>query len=106
GESMPIPKVEGRGAMRQTFRAIWKNKGRVGSGSVIGGVVGSLPGAGADIAAWLSYAFTRAPSRVRKGRTADDARVEAIAGAASANNAGIASAYVPTLAFGIPGDTI
>src|SRR5699024_4481869 len=31
---------------------------------------------------------------------------EAIAGASSANNAGIASAYVPTLAFGIPGDTI
>ncbi|WP_341856903.1 tripartite tricarboxylate transporter permease [Brachybacterium sp. GPGPB12] len=32
--------------------------------------------------------------------------MEAISGASSANNAGIASAYVPTLAFGIPGDTI
>src|SRR5690606_29152836 len=37
---------------------------------------------------------------------ADDQRIEAISGASSANNAGIASAYVPTLAFGIPGDTI
>src|SRR5690625_4166891 len=106
GESMPIPKVEGRGALRDSLTAIWRNKGRVGSGSVIGGVVGALPGAGADIAAWISYAFTRATSRVRKGKTADDSRVEAIAGASSANNAGIASAYVPTLAFGIPGDTI
>src|SRR5690625_7019893 len=106
GESMPIPKVEARGALRDSLTTIWRNKGRVGSGSVIGGVVGALPGAGADIAAWISYAFTRATSRVRKGKTADDSRVEAIAGASSANNAGIASAYVPTLAFGIPGDTI
>lgn len=106
GQSMPIPKVEGKGALRDSLKGVWANKGRVGSGSVIGGVVGALPGAGADIAAWISYAFTRATSRVRKGKTADDARVEAIAGASSANNAGIASAYVPTLAFGIPGDTI
>src|SRR5699024_4060198 len=97
GESMPIPKVEGRGALRHSLTAIWRNKGRVGSGSVIGGVVGALPGAGADIAAWISYAFTRATSRVRKGKTADDSRVQAIAGASSANNAGIASAYVPTI---------
>src|SRR5690625_6379818 len=106
GESLPTRTVEGRGARRDSLTAIWRNKGPVGSGPVIGGVVGALPGAGADIAAWISYAFTRATSRVRKGKTADDSRVEAIAGASSANNAGIASAYVPTLAFGIPGDTI
>lgn len=106
GESMPIPKIEGQGAMRSTFRTIFRNKGRVASGSTIGSVVGSLPGAGADIAAWISYAFTRSTSRKRSVTTADDKRLEAIAGASSANNAGIASAYVPTLAFGIPGDTI
>lgn len=107
GESMPIPRIEGAGTIRPTFRAIWRNKARVGSGSVIGGVVGALPGAGADIAAWIAYAFTRSTSRIRPGKnSADDQRVEAISGASSANNAGIASAYVPTLAFGIPGDTI
>lgn len=106
GESLPIPKIEGQGAIRATIAAIRRNKGRVASGSTIGGVVGALPGAGADIAAWISYAFTRSTSRNRPGDTADDKRLEAIAGASSANNAGIASAYVPTLAFGIPGDTI
>ena len=35
GESMPIPRLEGAGTLRPTFRAIWRNKGRVGSGSVI-----------------------------------------------------------------------
>ena len=84
-----------------------RDRGRVASGSTIGGVVGALPGAGADIAAWIAYAFTRATSRIRPGKdSADDRRIEAISGASSANNAGIASAYVPTLAFGIPGDTI
>ncbi|HJC70883.1 tripartite tricarboxylate transporter permease [Brachybacterium sp. EE-P12] len=112
GDSMPIPKMEGRGTIRPTLRGIWRNRARVGSGSVIGGVVGALPGAGADIAAWIAYAVTRSTSRVRPGRgrsekeAADDQRIEAISGASSANNAGIASAYVPTLAFGIPGDTI
>ncbi|WP_299301763.1 tripartite tricarboxylate transporter permease [uncultured Brachybacterium sp.] len=106
GESLPIPKIEGQGAMRSTLAAIFRHKGRVASGSTIGGVVGALPGAGADIAAWISYAFTRSTSRKRPGDTADDKRLEAIAGASSANNAGVASAYVPTLAFGIPGDTI
>lgn len=110
GASMPIPKLESGGTVRPTLRSIWRNKGRVGSGAVIGGVAGALPGAGADIAAWISYAVTRSTSRIRPGTggrgTADEQRIEAISGASSANNAGIASAYVPTLAFGIPGDTI
>lgn len=115
GESMPIPKVKGGGTVRPTLRGIWRNKGRVGSGSLIGGIVGALPGAGADIAAWIAYAVTRSTSRIRPSaakdeaaarEAADDQRIEAISGASSANNAGIASAYVPTLAFGIPGDTI
>ena len=44
GDSMPIPKMEGRGTIRPTLRGIWRNKVRVGSGSVIGGVAGALPG--------------------------------------------------------------
>jgi TctA family transporter len=92
GESMPIPKMDGTGTLRPTLRGIWRNRARVGSGSVIGGLVGALPGS---------------TSRIRGGKNAaDDQRIEAISGASSANNAGIASAYVPTLAFGIPGDTI
>src|SRR5690606_34239553 len=68
GDSMPIPKTEGRGTIGPTLRGIWRNKVRVGSGSVIGGVVGALPGAGADIAAWIAYAVTRSTSRIRPGR--------------------------------------
>src|SRR5699024_12495867 len=63
-------------------------------------------GACGDSAARLSSGLARGPPRARKGQTPADSRGEAIAGAPSANSAGIASAYVPTLACGIPGDTI
>ncbi len=98
------PTIKTKGMIRDSAREIVKHKGKVAQGSAIGSAVGVLPGAGADIAAWISYAVSKATSRRRseygKGST------EAIAGAGSANNAGLGSAYVPTLAFGIPGDTI
>jgi TctA family transporter len=112
GDAMPIPQRHTKVTIRPTLRGSWRNEAMVRSGSVIGGIVGALPGAGADIAAWIAYAVTRSTSRIRPGRgesgkeAADEQRIEAISGASSANNAGIASAYVPTLAFGIPGDTI
>ncbi|MGD8202077.1 tripartite tricarboxylate transporter permease [Ornithinimicrobium sp. W1679] len=101
-----LPRLQSRGTVRASVAAVGRHKGRVLTGSGIGGVTGALPGAGADIAAWISYAVTRATTRRRPGVDRDEERLESIAGASSANNAGIASAYVPTLAFGIPGDTI
>jgi putative tricarboxylic transport membrane protein len=73
-------------------------------GSLIGTAVGALPGAGADIAAWVTYAvskkFSREPEKFGTGH------VEGVAEAASANNASLGGAWVPALVFGIPGDSI
>ncbi|MCB1992665.1 MAG: tripartite tricarboxylate transporter permease, partial [Geminicoccaceae bacterium] len=64
----------------------------------------ALPGAGADIAAWISYAvakrFSREPRKFGTGHA------EGIVSASSSNNAALSGAYVPALVFGIPGDTI
>ncbi len=72
--------------------------------SVIGSVVGMLPGAGADIAAWIAYAvskrFSRNPEQYGKGS------VEGIGDATGANNAALGSAWIPALVFGIPGDSV
>ncbi len=72
--------------------------------SSIGSIVGMLPGAGADIAAWIAYAvskrFSRNPDRYGQGSE------EGIADAAGANNAALGSAWVPALVFGIPGDSV
>ena len=73
-------------------------------GSVLGTAVGALPGAGADIAAWMSYAmskkFSKEPEKFGTGH------VEGIVEAGSANNSALAGAWIPALVFGIPGDSI
>jgi TctA family transporter len=95
-----------RGMFRDTARTLRRYWKGVISGNVIGNIVGVLPGAGGDVAAWVSYAATKnaSPDGHRFGK--GDGHIEPIVSAGSANNASLASAYVPTLVFGIPGDTI
>lgn len=99
-----LPRVKTKGMVRESFREIGRNKGKVAQGSAVGASVGVLPGAGADIAAWISYAVSKSTSKKRNEY--GKGSLEPIAGAASANNAALGSAFIPTLAFGIPGDTI
>jgi putative tricarboxylic transport membrane protein len=90
------------------FRGMWgltkRYKLPVLRGSVLGTAVGVLPGAGADIAAWMSYAvskrFSREPEKFGTGH------VEGIIEAGASNNSALAGAWVPALVFGIPGDSI
>ena len=90
------------------FRGMWGLTKRyrmpVVRGSVLGTAVGVLPGAGADIAAWMSYAlskkFSREPEKFGTGH------VEGIVEAGASNNSALAGAWVPALVFGIPGDSI
>jgi TctA family transporter len=73
-------------------------------GSALGTLVGALPGAGADIAAWMSYAmskrFSKEPEKFGSGH------VEGIIEAGAANNSALGGAWIPALVFGIPGDSI
>jgi putative tricarboxylic transport membrane protein len=73
-------------------------------GSALGTVVGALPGAGADIAAWMSYAvskrFSKEPQKFGTGH------VEGIIESGAANNSALGGAWIPALVFGIPGDSI
>jgi TctA family transporter len=63
-----------------------------------------LPGAGADIAAWMSYAvskrFSKEPHKFGTGH------IEGIIEAGASNNSALAGAWIPALVFGIPGDSI
>lgn len=95
-----------KGLFREVSSTLWRYKKRVGSGAAIGGSVGVLPGAGSDIAAWISYAVTKNTSKQGHLFGRGKGHIEPVVGATSANNAGLGAAYVPTLAFGIPGDTI
>ena len=91
---------------RNALGTIWKYKRHVPRGGLIGTAIGMLPGAGADIAAWVAYASTKNTSKEGHKFGKGEGHIEPIVAASSTNNAGLASAYVPTLVFGIPGDTI
>jgi TctA family transporter len=79
-------------------------KVNVARSSVLGTVIGALPGAGADIAAWIAFTlskrFSSTPEKFGTGY------VEGIVDGGSANNAAVAGAWTPALVFGIPGDTV
>ncbi len=97
-----------RAQIGNVFRGMWTLTKRyrvpVLRGSALGTAVGVLPGAGADIAAWMSYAlskkFSKEPEKFGTGH------VEGIIEAGAANNSALAGAWIPALVFGIPGDSI
>ena len=72
--------------------------------SVLGFLVGVLPGTGGDIGAFVAYSETRRFSRGDKQFGNGDPR--GVAAAESANNASTAGALVPMLTLGIPGDSV
>ncbi|MEE2937894.1 MAG: tripartite tricarboxylate transporter permease [Planctomycetota bacterium] len=83
---------------------LWNRKLPLFRSSTIGATIGMLPGAGADIAAWISYAvskqFSHHPKQYGRGAT------EGLADASGANNAALGGAWIPALVFGIPGDSV
>lgn len=83
---------------------LYKYKINIFRGSSIGAVVGILPGAGADIAAWISYAISKKRSKERE--KFGTGHPEGLVDAGAANNASLAGAWVPAIVFGIPGDSI
>ena len=99
---------ERKASMFETVRDVLQSAvgrcGHLARSSTIGSLVGMLPGAGADIAAWISYAvskrFSKAPSQYGAGS------VEGLGDATGANNAALGSAWIPALVFGIPGDSV
>ena len=84
--------------------AIWKHKWTVLKSSISGTVVGALPGAGADIAAWAAYGLEQRTSK--KGAHFGKGEVAGVVAPTSANNAAVSGAWIPALVFGIPGDAV
>ena len=72
--------------------------------SAMGSAIGILPGAGADMAAWVCVAvskrFSKQPQQYGRGSA------ECIADACAGNSSSLAGAWIPAMVFGIPGDSV
>lgn len=70
--------------------------------SIIGSLVGIIPGTGASEASWFSY--SQAKNMSKHPEEFGHGSVEGIAAAESANNAVTGATLIPLLTLGIPGD--
>lgn len=76
-------------------------KGQILRSAVIGYVIGVMPGAGASIASFISYAIARKTSKTPE--MFGKGSLEGITASETANNAAVSGALAPLLALGIPG---
>ncbi len=104
GVNPPAPTT----SVKHPFRGVWaaakKYPLNALRGVTLGTVIGALPGAGGDLAAWIAYGtarkFSKTPEKFGTGHE------EGLIEAGSANNSGLSSAWIPALVFGIPGDAV
>jgi putative tricarboxylic transport membrane protein len=70
--------------------------------AMVGLFIGFLPGAGSDVASWVATSL----QKMRKASDSDARDEETVLAGASSNNAAVASAWIPALSLGLPGDTV
>ncbi len=83
----------------------WKrSRGPIWRGTTLGFFLGIIPGGGAVIAAFASYALekrvSKTPERFGKGA------IEGVAGPEAANNSAAGGAFIPLLTLGIPPNVV
>ncbi len=83
------------------FKEIWKIKRTILQSSIIGTLIGVIPGAGATIAAFIAYGeakrTSKNPEQFGKGA------LDGVAASGAATSGSVGGALVPLLTLGIPG---
>lgn len=105
-EEFDIPTVKGFGKLPllEALKTVWEYKIRFFISSIIGVFIGALPGAGADIAAWVAYGAAKNTSK--NSMEFGQGHIEGVLAPTSANNAALGGTWIPAFVFGIPGDTL
>ncbi|GIW94470.1 MAG: C4-dicarboxylate ABC transporter permease [Pirellulaceae bacterium] len=100
----PDARLEIRSASSRALRTVLAHPRLILQSSLLGTLIGALPGAGADVAAWVSYGLAKRLSR--RAQQFGQGCWEGVVAPTSANNAAVAGAWIPALVFGIPGDAV
>jgi putative tricarboxylic transport membrane protein len=98
-QALPIPK--GLRNLLPTWQDLKDCRFAFANGSIIGFVIGVLPGAGSTIASFISYGVEKAVSKRRE--QFGTGVIEGVAAPEGANNSETGGALVPLLTLGIPG---
>jgi putative tricarboxylic transport membrane protein len=99
--SIVAAKVTG---LMPTWPDLKASAGAIARGTILGSILGILPGGGAVIAAFAAYTFEKKvakdPSRFGRGA------IEGVAAPESANNAAAQTSFIPLLTLGIPPNAV
>jgi len=99
-----LGKARSLGKSWVTFREYKNSFFSIIRGSVIGVILGSIPGIGAAPSAFLSYSEARRTSKNKENFGKGE--IEGVAAAEAGNNGVAGATLIPLLALGVPGDVI
>lgn len=91
--------------VRPTWDVVIKNLPLTIRSSLIGVLIGALPGTGGDIAALMAYDHAKRSVK-NPSRPFGQGAIEGVIAPESANNAAIGGAFIPMMTLGIPGDAV
>src|ERR1043165_4101992 len=102
-ESRDIVKGKIKGLM-PTRQDLIDSSGAIARGTILGSLLGILPGGGAVVASFAAYTFEKRISKTpeRFGRGA----IEGVAAPEAANNAAAQTSFIPLLTLGIPPNAV
>ena len=105
GQRVPPTVIKPRLRELLPSRTEWREAAApIGRGTVLGFVVGIIPGSAHVISSFVSYAIEKKLSR--RPETFGHGAVAGVAGPESANNSATSGAFVPMLALGVPSGPI
>lgn len=91
------------GSLRLNRKEIREIAPAVGRSSILGFIVGVLPGAGATIASFMGYSLERSVADDEARKEFGRGSLRGLAAPESANNAASSGSFVPLLTLGVPG---
>jgi putative tricarboxylic transport membrane protein len=103
-KAVRLERMESRAGLAEIFKAMGKFKATLLKSSLIGTVVGAIPGTGAAISSFVAYSEARRASKTPE--KFGTGYIEGVVASESSNNSVTGGALIPVLTLGIPGDPI
>jgi putative tricarboxylic transport membrane protein len=102
-ESRDIVSAKVTGLM-PTRKDLMDSSGAIARGTILGSILGILPGGGALLASFAAYMFEK--KIAKPPRSFGEGDIRGVAAPESANNAGAQTSFIPMLTLGIPPNAV
>lgn len=89
-----------------TRRDLRESAGPIARGTILGSLLGVLPGGGALLSSFASYTVEKKLAGEKADPPFGEGNIRGVAGPESANNAGSQTSFIPMLTLGIPSNAV